>query len=97
MSHPHILAGGTKIRVDGTGWYLNERKAKGHGVTWPLIIFTHATQISSVKGLRLNPFFRIAQAYGWLRPSWYWTGIGAGFELWKGSRGLRVTDFRVDS
>ena len=45
-------------RVDGTDWYLNEWKMKGHGVTWPLIIFTHATQISSVKGLQLEPFFR---------------------------------------
>jgi hypothetical protein len=51
----------------------------------------------SVKGLWLNPFFRIAEARGWLKSSWYWTGIDAGFELWKGGRGLRVTDFQVNS
>jgi hypothetical protein len=50
-----------------------------------------------VKGLWLNPFFRIAEARGWLKSSWYWTGIDAGFELWKGGRGLRVTDFQVNS
>ena len=97
LSHPHVLTGGRKIRVDGTDWYLNEWLTKGHGITWPLIIFTHVTQVSSVKGLWLNPFFRIAQAHGWLRPSWYWTGIDAGFELWKGGRGLQVTDFTVSS
>jgi hypothetical protein len=32
-----------------------------------------------------------------LKPSWYWTGIDAGFELWKGGQGLRVTYFNVDS
>lgn len=42
-------------------------------------------------------FFRIAEARGWLRPFWYWTGIGAGFELWRGGQGLRVTDFSADS
>jgi Glycosyl hydrolase family 12 len=97
LSHPHVLTGGKKIRVDGTDWYMNEWKTKGHGVTWPLIIFTRATQTSSVKGLWLNPFFRLAEAHGWLDPSWYWTGIDAGFELWKGGRGLRVTDFKVNS
>jgi Glycosyl hydrolase family 12 len=97
LSHPHVLAGGKKIRVDGTDWYMNEWKTKGHGLTWPLIIFTHATPISSVKHLWLNPFFRIAEAHGWLKPSWYWTGIDAGFELWKGGQGLQVTDFSVDS
>jgi hypothetical protein len=33
LSHPNVLAGGKKIRVDGTDWYLNEWKTKGHGVT----------------------------------------------------------------
>jgi hypothetical protein len=31
LSHPHVLAGGRKIRVDGTDWHLNEWKTKGHG------------------------------------------------------------------
>jgi hypothetical protein len=66
-------------------------------VSWPLIIFTHATQISSVKHLWLNPFFRVAESHGWLKPSWYWTGIDAGFELWKGGQGLRVSYFNVNS
>jgi hypothetical protein len=97
LSHPNVAAGGTKVRVDGTDWYLNEWKTRGHGVTWPLIIFTHATQISSVKHLWLNPFFRMAESRGWIKPSWYWTGIDAGFELWKGGQGLRVSYFNVDS
>jgi glycosyl hydrolase family 12 len=97
LSHPNVAAGGTKVRIDGTDWYLNEWKTRGHGVTWPLIIFTHATQISSVKHLWLNPFFRMAESRGWIKPSWYWTGIDAGFELWKGGQGLRVSYFNVDS
>jgi hypothetical protein len=58
---------------------------------------TRATPVGSVKHLWLCPFFRIAEAQGWLKPSWYWTGIDAGFELWKGGQVLRVTDFSVDS
>ena len=42
-------------------------------------------------------FARMAEAHGWLKPSWYWTGIDAGFELWKGGEGLRVTNFTVNS
>jgi hypothetical protein len=45
----------------------------------------------------LNPFFRIAESHGWLKSSWYWTGIAAGFELWRGGRGLSVSYFSVDS
>lgn len=97
LSHPNVLAGGRKVRVDGTDWYLNEWRTRGHGVSWPLIIFSRAVQTSSVKGLWLNPFFRIAESRGWLRPSWYWTGIDAGFELWKGGQGLRVSYFNVNS
>jgi Glycosyl hydrolase family 12 len=97
LSHPNVAVGGRKVRVDGTDWYLSEWRTKHHGVSWPLIIFAHATPISRVKGLWLNPFFRVAEAHGWLKPSWYWTGIDAGFELWKGGRGLRVTYFNVNS
>jgi len=97
LSHPNVAVRGTRVRVDGTDWYLNEWKTRGHGVSWRLIIFAHRTPISRVKGLWLNPFFRIAESHGWLKPSWYWTGIDAGFELWKGGRGLRVSNFNVDS
>jgi len=97
LSHPNALAGGSEMGVDGTDWYLNEWITSGHGVSWPVIIFTHTTQISSVKGLWLNPFFRIAESHGWLKSSWYWTEIAAGFELWRGGRGLSVSYFSVDS
>ena len=97
LSHPHAAARGSKVRVDGTDWYLNEWKTRAHGVSWPVIIFTHTTQINSVKGLWLNPFFRIAESHRWLKSSWYWTGIDAGFELWKGGQGLGVSYFNVDS
>jgi hypothetical protein len=97
LSHPNAVAGGSEVSVDGTGWYRDEWITGAHGMSWPLIIFTHTTQISSVKGLWLNPFFRIAESHGWLKSSWYWTGIDAGFELWKGGRGLRVSYFSVDS
>lgn len=95
LSHPNALALGPKVRIDGTDWYMNEWVAHGHGVKWHLVIFAHTTPISSVKGLALNPFFRTAESHGWLKPSWYWTGIDAGFELWKGGQGLGVTYFNV--
>jgi len=41
LSHPNALAGGSEMGVDGTDWYLNEWITSGHGVSWPVIIFTH--------------------------------------------------------
>jgi Glycosyl hydrolase family 12 len=97
LSHPNVAVGGRVVNVDGTAWYLNEWMTGGHGVSWRLIIFARVTQVSSVKGLWLNPFLRIAESHKWLRPYWYWTGVDAGFELWRGGKGLGVTYFNVDS
>jgi Glycosyl hydrolase family 12 len=97
LSHPNVAAGGPAVRVDGTDWSVTEWMTGGHGVSWHLIIFAHTTPISSVKGLWLNPFVRIAESHGWVKPSWYWTGVNAGFELWQGGQGLGVSYFNVNS
>jgi hypothetical protein len=97
LSHPGAAAGGGSVKIDNTSWHINSWMTHGHGVSWRLIIFTHTTPISSVKGLWLNPFIRAAEARRWLKPSWYWTGVDAGFELWRGGKGLGVRYFNVSS
>lgn len=97
LSHPGAVAAGRRVRIDGTDWYLNSWMTRGHGKSWRLIIFVHTTQISSVKGLLLNPFLRAAESRRWIKPSWYWTGIDAGFEIWRGGQGLGVRYFNVNS
>lgn len=97
LNYPHVAIGGRAVRVDGTDWYVNSWMTAWHGVSWRLIIFAHTTPITKVKGLWLNPFVRMAQSHGWIKPSWYWTSINAGFELWKGGQGLCVSYFNVNS
>jgi hypothetical protein len=97
LSHPGAAAGGGSVKIDGTYWHVNSWMARRHGVSWRLIIFTHTTQISSVKGLWLNPFVRVAESRRWVKPSWYWTGVDAGFEIWRGGKGLGVRYFNVNS
>ena len=50
---------------------------------------------SAVYGLRIAALARNAAARGYLRPWWYLADIEAGFELWRGGKGLQTRDFSV--
>lgn len=67
-------------------WYTNH-----HGVRWPLIIFRRVHPVSYAR-MRLRPFLVRAERLGLLRPQWYLLSIEAGFEIWRGGRGL-ATDW----
>jgi len=49
----------------------------------------------SISGLWLNPFFRNAEAHGWLRPSeWLWA-VDLGFEMNRGGEGNNVHSYSL--
>ena len=64
----------------------------GHG-TWP----HGANWLYEAAAETYVPFLRAAESRRWIKPSWYWTGIDAGFEIWRGGQGLGVRYFNVNS
>ena len=52
-----------------------------------------ATALPAQTDLRLAPFFRRAEARGWVEPGWWLENIEAGFELWQGGTGLATGSF----
>lgn len=84
LSHPNALAGGSEVSVDGTDWYLNEWITSGHGLSWPVIIFTHTTQISSVKACGSTRSFALPSPMGGLSP----LGTGRGLPRASSSGGV---------
>jgi hypothetical protein len=81
------------VHIDGTEWYLDHWIASGHRRSWNYIQFRRVHPAKGVSGLRLWPFIKRAERMGWVRP-WYWMlNIEAGFEVWKGGKGLGTKSF----
>lgn len=86
LAHPGIGVWNVTRRVtlDGIRWDVMDWIAHHNGTSWHYVAFVAERQRRSVTGLWLNPFFRNAIRYGELSPSWWLTGIDAGFELVQG-------------
>ena len=81
------------VWVDHTRWYLAKWRAKGHGRSWNYIQFRRVSRRRSVTNLKLWPFIKKAEQKHWIRP-WYWMlNIEAGFEIWRGGKGLGTKAF----
>jgi hypothetical protein len=63
--------------------------------SWKAISYTLTSGTTSVADLDLEPFVADALGRGYLRESWYLTGVEAGFEIWRGGTGLATTSFSV--
>jgi hypothetical protein len=59
--------------------------------SWNLVIFRRYHATDRVNRLRLLPFLHLAERAGLLRPHWWLTSVDAGFEIWRGGRGLATT------
>ena len=49
--------------------------------------------VAGVSGLQLAPFIKLAERFGWIRPSRWMLNIEAGFEIWSGGKGLATSSF----
>ena len=89
--HPtgHLAAGG--VLVGGRGYDVWVGRRSG----WRAISYAMTTGTTSVTNLDLQPFVADAMSRGYLRESWYLTGVEAGFEIWQGGAGLATRSFSV--
>lgn len=66
-------------------WYLDS--------SWNYVAYVRSTRTSSTRNLDLRAFMADAATRGYLKPSWYLSGIEAGFEIWQGGMGLKSKSF----
>jgi hypothetical protein len=81
------------VTLDGTRWYLVTWITHGHGKRWRYISFRKVDPTWQVRHLELAPFFRVAERSHWIKPDWYLLNIDAGFEIWRGGKGLTTRSF----
>jgi hypothetical protein len=66
-------------------WYENS--------SWNYIAYVRTTPTAEVRNLDLKAFMHDSVRRGYLKPSWYLSGIEAGFEIWRDGTGLRSEAF----
>ncbi|MGD0558499.1 MAG: hypothetical protein ABSA93_26420 [Streptosporangiaceae bacterium] len=86
-------AGWPIVTLDNTRWYLVTWVTSGHGKHWRYISFRKVDPTLQVRHLALEPFFKLAESKGWIRPDWYLLNVEAGFEIWSGGCGLTTRSF----
>ena len=91
--HVPVPPGTPVVRVAHARWYLLSGPACHGGTCWNYVQFRRVRPVTSVTNLPLSPFFRRAEARGWVKPGWWLENIEAGFELWQGGKGLATDSF----
>ena|ERR1019366_2366552 len=82
--------------VGGVRYYVAHWIANHHtGTTWNYIQFRRVRPLDGLTNLRLAPLIAYSERMGWIRPSWWWLNVEAGFEIRGGGRGLAATEFSV--
>jgi endoglucanase len=84
---------GQYVRIDGTSWYFDHWRPCLKGTCWNYVRFWRVHRTSHVHRLSLNPFIQTAERSGLIERSWWLETISAGYELWRGGRGLDTTWF----
>ncbi len=89
--HPtgHLAAAGVRVGSRGYDVWVGRRSG------WRAISYLMTSPATSVSNLDLQPFAADAVSRGYLRDSWYLTGVEAGFEIWQGGTGLATGSFSV--
>jgi glycosyl hydrolase family 12 len=87
---PKVWIGRTRYCVEH--WVAHHR---GSPVTWNYIQFRRMHFTTHVRRLRLLPFIRASERKGWIKRAWWLENIEAGFEIWRGGKGLATTRFWV--
>jgi hypothetical protein len=81
------------VKLDDASWHLVTWVTSGHGKHWYYISFRRVDPALRVSHLELAPFISLAEHKGWIKPSWYLLNVSAGFEIWRGGRGLTTHSF----
>jgi len=83
------------LRIGGYRWWYARHLACNASGCWNYVLFRMVVPALGVRRLPLGPFFRVAERYRQVLPGWWLTSVDAGFEIWRGGRGLATTGFRV--
>jgi hypothetical protein len=81
------------VEVGHVLWHLAHWTTGRNGRRWNYIQFRRVIPATHVRRLRIMPFLRAAERYGFVRPRWWLTSVEAGFEIWRGGVGLGTTSF----
>jgi hypothetical protein len=77
------------VRLDGARWDVWTAPMAG----WDYVAYVRRRPRQSVSRLDIGAFVRDRVHRSVTDPSWYLIGIEAGFEIWRGGRGLSTTSF----
>ncbi|HYN92499.1 MAG TPA: cellulose binding domain-containing protein [Pilimelia sp.] len=64
---------------------------------WNYLAYVRTSPATSADGLDLHAFTADAVARRYVEPSWFLSGVEAGFEIWRGGAGLASRAFSVDA
>jgi cellulose 1,4-beta-cellobiosidase len=86
-----------RVRIDGHVFRLSHWRAhsKKWDVSWNYIQLRFVHPRKRVDGVRLTPIIHRCIRMGLLDRSWWLENVVAGFEVWRGGRGLGTTKFNV--
>jgi hypothetical protein len=62
---------------------------------WNYVAYRRVQRTRSVRGLNLRAFVRDSVRREITDPDWHIIAVEAGFEIWRGGRGLSTSDFRA--
>lgn len=93
----HLSRSAPVVRISGHKFILMHwhHYSTEFGVGWHYIQFRLLHPRSRVDDLRLKPFIDKAIRLGLVRKRWWLENVMAGFEIWRGGKGLATTRYSV--
>jgi cellulose 1,4-beta-cellobiosidase len=80
-----------RVRIAGTRWTVWTTRM----ASWNYVAYRRVRPTDSVSALDLAAFLRDSVERGLTEPSWYLIAAEAGFEIWRGGRGLATRWFAI--
>jgi len=80
-----------RARISGTSWTVWQTRMDG----WNYIAYQRTDRARSVRDLNVRAFVRDSIERGSTERAWYLTSVEAGFEIWRGGRGLGTDSFSL--
>ena len=80
-----------RVRIGGTAWEVWTSRMP----SWNYVAYVRRRGTRAVEDLNLRAFVRDSVRRGSTAPSWYVIAVEAGFEVWRGGRGLSTLGFRL--
>lgn len=86
-----------QVRIDGTAYDLWKGVLRdgSRNISWVVVTYVRRTQVTAVAQLDLRNITRDATRRNYIRNGWYLNSVQAGFEVWRGGKGLRTNSFHV--